>query len=103
VTDNVNDVEKRWHDPETFRAATRYVLTVVAIAMLALAVYVWIGDRNIIAASTVPTILLVGGIGAFIKTYQVWKARGTWVMWQGAGWFLMAFMLVCLAVPGSAG
>lgn len=103
MTDNVNDVEKRWHDPETFRAVTRYVVTVVAIALIALAVYSWIGDRNILAAATVPTILMVGGLGAFIKTYQVWRDRGTWVMWQGAGWFLMLFMLVCLAVPGAAG
>ncbi len=97
-----NDVEKRWHDPEAFRAAVKYVLTVVAVSLIALGLYLWVGERSLVAAATVPTIVLVGAIGAFVRTYRVWRAEGTWVIWQGAGWFLMAVMLVFLAVPGSA-
>jgi len=50
----------------------------------------------------VPAILLAGGIGAFVKTYRVWKDEGAWPAWQGAGWFLLTLMLVCLAIPGAA-
>ena len=32
----INDVEKRWHDPQMFRAAVRYVVAVVVLAVLAL-------------------------------------------------------------------
>lgn len=99
---SVNDVEKRWRDPQAFRSAATYVAAVIAVAAGAFVVYALIGDRSLIVAATVPTILLLGGIGAFIKTYQVWRAEGTWPIWQGAGWFLMMLMLVCLAVPGTA-
>ena len=27
------------------------------------------------------------------------KAEGVWPIWQGAGWFLLLLMLVCLGVP----
>lgn len=52
-----------------------------------------------------PLILLIGGIWAFGRTYQVWRRRGTWWGWQGAGWFLMTLMLVALmmALPPIAG
>ena len=43
-----------------------------------------------------------GGVGAFVKTYRVWKEEGAWPAWQGAGWFLLTFMLVCLSIPGAA-
>ena len=55
-----------------------------------------------IAASLVPAILFAGGIGAFVRTYREWKAEGPWVAWQGAGWFLLVLMLVCLSIPGAA-
>ena len=29
---DTNDVEKRWHDPAMFRAAVKYVLSVIALA-----------------------------------------------------------------------
>ncbi|MGV0803823.1 hypothetical protein ABQF26_42975, partial [Mycolicibacterium elephantis] len=58
---------------------------------------------SVVGASTVPAILLVGGIGAFVRTYNLWKAEtGGWVAWQGAGWFLLILMLVCLSIPGAA-
>ena len=44
-------------------------------------------------------VLLVGGIGAFIKTYRVWGADGTWPIWHGAGWFLLTLTLLCFSVP----
>jgi hypothetical protein len=97
-----NDVEKNWHNPEMFRSAVTYTVWVIVVAAIAFAAYVLIGDRNIVVASTVPAILLVGGIGAFVKTYRVWRDRGTWPIWQGAGWFLLSLMLVTLSVPGSA-
>lgn len=45
-----------------------------------------------------PAILAIGGIGAFVRTYRVWRAEGTWWGWQGAGWFLMTLMLVMLTM-----
>jgi hypothetical protein len=45
-----------------------------------------------------PIILLIGGIGAFVRTYRVWRAEGTWWGWQGAGWFLMTLMLLTLTM-----
>lgn len=95
-----NDVEKRWHDPATFRSAVGYVLSVVAIAGVAFAFYVL--DRTLLPAVLVPTITFVGAVGAFIRTYQIWKAEGTWPIWHGAGWFLLALSLFCLGIPGSA-
>lgn len=97
-----NDVEKRWHDPETFRSAVTYAVVVIALAAIAFASFALIGDHSLISAILVPTILFLGGVGAFIRTYQVWRAEGTWPIWHGAGWFLLALSLVCLAVPGFA-
>jgi hypothetical protein len=52
-----------------------------------------------------PVILLAGGCWAFVKTYRVWRERGTWWAWQGAGWFLLTLMLLTLTmgVPPIAG
>jgi len=94
---STNDVEKRWHDPEQFRAAVKYVVMTIALAGAALAVtVVW---RSLAAGILVPGILFAGGIGAFIRTYQVWRAEGVWPIWQGAGWFLLLAFLGCLGVP----
>ncbi|HEX3547687.1 MAG TPA: hypothetical protein VHU62_14075 [Mycobacterium sp.] len=97
-----NDVEKRWHDPAEFRAAVRYVVAFIAVAALAFAFYALPADRSLLTASLVPIILFVGGVGAFVKTYRVWRAEGTWPIWHGAGWFLFALFLLCLSVPGTA-
>ncbi len=94
---NTNDVEKRWYDPAMFRAAVKYVLIVLALAGAAFTVTViW---RSLVAGVLVPGILFAGGIGAFIRTYQVWRVGGVWPIWQGAGWFLLLLFLVCLGVP----
>ncbi|WP_029117995.1 hypothetical protein [Mycobacterium sp. URHB0044] len=97
-----NDVEKRWNDPPTFRAAVRYVAVVVVTAGVVLALYAFTSKDSVFVASAVPVILFVGGLGAFVKTYGVWKAQGAWPAWQGAGWFLLTLMLVSLSIPGSA-
>lgn len=95
-----NDVEKRWRDPAVFRAAVRYAVSVIAVAGLALVVYAF--TKEVTAGVLVPAVLFVGGLGAFIRTYQVWRAEGTWPIWQGAGWFLFSLFLVTLPVAGSA-
>ena len=97
-----HDVEKRFDRPDTFRAAARYVGAVVVVAGLVFAAYAFTARDSVVAASLVPAILLAGGIGAFVKTYRVWKQEGAWPAWQGAGWFLLTFMLASLAIPGAA-
>jgi hypothetical protein len=97
-----HDVEKRFDRPGTFHQAATYVGVVVAVAGVAFAIYAFTARESVVVASTVPAILLIGGIGAFVRTYRVWKAEGAWPAWQGAGWFLLVLMLVCLAIPGAA-
>ncbi|MDT5069960.1 MAG: hypothetical protein QOK02_6115 [Mycobacterium sp.] len=96
-----NDVEKRWRDPGTLRAAMIYVAVVVALAAAACAGVLLFGRGTPSWAWAPPLILFAGGVGAFGKTYQVWRARGTWPIWHGAGWFLLTLMLVSLALPGA--
>jgi hypothetical protein len=97
----------------TFAAAVRFAVLVVAVAMLVLILaLLWVsgcksgtGDgalahcgvvqRNLLGIGP-PLILLLGGLGAFIRTYRVWRAEGRWWIWQGAGWFLLVLMLVVL-------
>ncbi|MCV7196162.1 hypothetical protein [Mycobacterium angelicum] len=93
----VNDVEKRWNDPPTFRAAAIYV--VVVVVMAGLSFFVFGMTRAPIGALGVPVLLFAGGVGAFLKTYCVWRAEGVWPIWHGAGWFLLTLMLVSLSVP----
>ena len=52
-----------------------------------------------------PLILLGSGLWAFLRTYRVWRSEGTWWGWHGAGWFLLTFMAVTVAmgVPAIAG
>jgi hypothetical protein len=99
---DARDVEKRWRDPVAVRQAVEYAIGVIAVAAVAFAAYAVIDKGSVILASSVPAVLFLGGIGAFIKTYRVWRDGGTWVAWQGAGWFLLTFMLVCLSIPWSA-
>ncbi len=97
-----NDVEKRWDRPGAFRSAAIYLGVVVAVAGIVFAVYALTARNSVVVASLVPAILFAGGVGAFVKTYREWKAQGAWVAWQGAGWFLLILMLVCLSIPGAA-
>ena len=54
-------------------------------------------QRTLLALGA-PVILLIGGLWAFVRTYQLWRERGTWWAWQGAGWFLLILMLLALTM-----
>jgi len=99
---DARDVEKRWHDPVALRKAVAYGVGVIVVAGIAFAVFALVDKTSVVLASTVPAILSIGGVGALVKAYLVWRDRGTWPIWQGAGWFLLTLMLVCLSIPWSA-
>ncbi|MGW0174983.1 hypothetical protein ACWDUM_14200 [Rhodococcus sp. NPDC003322] len=110
-----DDVEKRWNDPPEIRRATRYAVVVLAAALTVMglaALWAYLGRSDCTTAPTMvcatadryllaiapAAILMVGGIGAFVHTYTVWRHGGTWPAWQGAGWALMTFMLIYAAM-----
>lgn len=95
-------VEKRFGKPGSFRAAALYGLAVIVLAGLAFAFYAFGARDSVYAASLVPAFLFLGGVGALIQAYRVWKGGGGWAAWQGVAWFLLLIMLVALAIPGSA-
>lgn len=106
-------------EDEEVRSAIRFagVITAAGLAFVLLAAW-WAGScdgaretvetvacgrpyRTVLAGGA-PAIFAAGGVRAFLRTYRVWQARGTWWGWQGAGWFLMSLMLLVLimgAVP----
>lgn len=114
----VNDVEKRWSDPETFRHAAWYVVAVLLTAGVVLAlVLTWAASRpdcsdadtllcDVAARAVVGLapggVLLLGGIGAFVVTVRQWRRGRNWVIWQGAGWFLFTLMVAYLSIAGGA-
>jgi hypothetical protein len=118
VYHNPNDLR---HDDANVREAVRFglVIAVLAVAFLIVAA-VWVStcdgatatdtvacgapQRTLLALGS-PIILLLGGLRAFVRTYQVWRRHGTWWAWQGAGWFLLTLMLVVLtmSLPTLAG
>jgi hypothetical protein len=85
-------------------------VSVAAIVLMAVA-EMWIGTcggstfdalacgapQTTFLALGAPLILLVGGLRAFHRTVRVRRDRGIAWPWQGAGWFLMAAMLLVLA------
>lgn len=99
---DARDVEKRWRDPAALRQAVRYGVGVIVVAGIAFAVFAVVDKQSVVLASSVPAILFLGGVGALAKAYRVWRSGGTWPVWQGAGWFLLTLMLVCLSIPYSA-
>ena len=99
---DIDDVEKRWHDPDALRQAVGYGVGVVVVAGIAFVVFAVVDKGSVLLASTVPAILFIGGVGALIRAYRAWRIGGTWPIWQGAGWFLLTLMLVCLSIPWSA-
>ena len=99
---NARDVEKRWHDPATLRQAIGYGIGVIVVAAIAFVVFAVVDKGSVLLASTVPAILFLGGVGALVRAYRAWRVGGTWPIWQGAGWFLLTLMLVCLSIPWSA-
>ena len=114
---NPNDLR---HDDANVRDAVRFglVVAVLGVAFLVVAA-VWISTCDGATADTVacgapqrtllalgaPVILLIGGLRAFVRTYQTWRNHETWWAWQGAGWFLMTLMLLVLtmSLPTLAG
>jgi len=100
-------------DP-AFRRAVIYGLSVIATAAVVCAIAtVWAANRSACAAAETRLcddaaktavlfgpglILLAGGIGAFVHTYQRWRADRSWRVWQGAGWFLFILMTAYLAI-----
>lgn len=96
---NVNDVEKRWRDPAAVRAAVGYVVVVVIVAAAVFASYALVGATGLWWAVATPAVLFAGALGAFVKTYRVWRAGGTWPVWHGAGWFLLALALATFGLP----
>jgi hypothetical protein len=54
-------------------------------------------QRTLLALGS-PLILFAAGVWAFLRTYRVWKVRGTWWGWHGAGWFLLTLMVVTLGL-----
>jgi hypothetical protein len=111
--DRFPETEKQRQNRRTFAAAARFAgIFAVAALVVLLACLGWLSScksgtgqgsldhcswlqRNALAIGPA-LILLVGGVWAFVRTYQTWRAQGSWVVWQGAGWFLMMLMLVVL-------
>jgi hypothetical protein len=85
-------------------------VAVAAVVLMAVA-EVWIGTcgastfdalacgtpQTTVLALGAPLILLAGGLRAFHRTRVVRRSQGIAWPWQGAGWFLMAAMLLVLA------
>lgn len=104
-----NDVEKRWHDPDTMRRASWYVAVVLALtAGVVAGALLWSAagssacpgvaeacpDPPRVGLAVGPAaVLLIGGLGAFVRTYAVWRRGGVWPIWQGAGWLLLVLFL----------
>jgi hypothetical protein len=118
VYQNPNDLR---HDDANVRDAVRFGVgvAVAGVAFLVVAA-VWVSTCDGATADTVacgapqrtplaigaPVILLIGGLRAFVRTYQTWRKQETWWAWQGAGWFLLTLMLIVLTMsmppwPGS--
>jgi hypothetical protein len=107
---NPNDLR---HDDPSVREAVRYALVVAVLSVLFVIVAaMWVSTCQPLTVDTAacgppvrtafalggPLILMVGGLRAFLRTYQVWREEGIWWPWQGAGWFLMTLMITVLAM-----
>jgi hypothetical protein len=117
VYQNDNDVRR---DDANVRDAVRFGIgvAVAGVAFLVVAA-VWVSTCDGATADTVacgapqrtllaigaPVILMIGGLRAFVRTYQTWRKHETWWAWQGAGWFLLTLMLIVLtmSMPPLAG
>lgn len=89
------------------RAAFRFTVQVIVAAGVFLVVAaLWVNGCAGAATDTVtcgkpermvlvlggPAILMVGGLRASVRTYQVWNREETWWGWHGAVWFLFTAM-----------
>jgi hypothetical protein len=108
------------HEDHEVQAAIRFtVLAAVSGVAFLIVAALWASTCNGATVDTVacgapqltilafggPLILLAAGCWAFLRTYRIWRDRGTWWAWQGAGWFLLMLMVVTLAMgaPSIAG
>jgi hypothetical protein len=104
---------RRW----TGNSAVNFVLGVVAVALVVVIGSAWWAsggscarDGFLACDTTARTVLAVGpavvlgggGITAFVMTCRVWRRRGEWRVWHGAGWALFVLMLLYAAVAASA-
>ncbi|WP_046317655.1 hypothetical protein [Mycobacterium sp. UM_Kg1] len=94
-------------EDQEVRAAIRFAGVVVVAALVFVVVAVlWVGSCDpasasagctrpyrIVLAAGAPAILAAGALRAFARTYRVWRERGTWWGWQGAGWLLLTLMV----------
>ncbi len=97
------------HDDREVSAAIRFVIgaAVAGIGFLVMAA-LWVSTCPGVSVDTAacgapqrtmlafggPLILLAAGLWAFLRTYRVWRHRGTWWGWHGAGWLLLTLMVV---------
>jgi hypothetical protein len=103
---------------KTARDAQLYTLAVVSLALIVLIISaVWVAasdndcaDDTVLAChstaraaiSYVPsTLLLVGAVGAFVRTYQVWRRNDEWRIWHGAGWVLFVVLAIYLGMAAA--
>ncbi len=91
---NRRDVEKRWRDPRELRAATLYCVVVGVCAVVIAAVTTATTAVRAAPAIVPDVVLLLGGIGALVQAFRVWRRGGVWPIWQGAGWFLLTLALL---------
>ncbi|MBC7301024.1 MAG: hypothetical protein H5T78_08720 [Nocardia sp.] len=107
-------VGKYGSDGGEYRRAALYVVGVVGLAAIVFGlVNIWAASRSACehahthlcdgaAESAIvigpSAILLLGGIGAFVRTIQRLRAGKSWPTWQGAGWFLFILMTAYLAI-----
>jgi hypothetical protein len=120
-TQQRSDGDRLGHEDNEVHAAVRFaVLAAVAGLAFLVVAALWASTcQGAMAIDTVacgapqltilafgaPLILLGAGSLAFLRTYRIWRSNGTWLAWQGAGWFLFMLMLVTLTmgVPPIAG
>lgn len=91
-----------------YRHAGLFVGGVVVLALVAMVIIgAWAGRADCAGCANHPrylvsvvpaSILVVGTLAAFGNTYRVWRRGGSWVTWQGAGWFLMTITLIYIAI-----
>jgi hypothetical protein len=117
VFQNPNELRR---DEAGLREVLRFTLIVAIAGAAFLAVAaVWVSTCSGAVADAVacgapqrtalalgaPAILLLGGLRAFVRTYQNWRRNEMSWPWQGAGWFLLTLMLLVLtsSLPPLAG
>jgi hypothetical protein len=111
-------VEKRWSDRSAFRSAAIYAGVVIAVALAAMGLTVgWAatgrrecaddghtllcsGPARMVLAFVATAILLLGGLGAFVVAYRVWRRVAAGQSGRGAGWVVL--VLIYLGVSARA-